>query len=212
VSQVHGSLLTALALLAAALEPELNGSGDNPLVLEDEIVSTGNFFVPTLALAADAVALALAQVASLSAARVARLLSAPLTDLPQNLAPPGSTGSGMAPLLKITGALVGEIVHAASPVTLASLVHPDESVEDAATGAPLATRRLAGMLERVNLLSALELVVAAQAVDLADVEQLGEGTRAIHAHVRELAEPLHSDRPLGADVERVASGLASMPL
>jgi histidine ammonia-lyase len=107
---------------------------------------------------------------------------------------------------------VGEIVHAASPVTLASLVHPDESVEDAATGAPLATRRLAGMLERVNLLSALELVVAAQAVDLADVEQLGEGTRAIHAHVRELAEPLNSDRPLGADVERVAAGLASMPL
>ncbi len=212
VSQVHGSLLTALALLAAALEPELNGSGDNPLVLEDEIVSTGNFFVPTLALAADAVALALAQVASLSAARVARLLSAPLTDLPQNLAPPGSTGTGMAPLLKITGALVGEIVHAASPVTLASLAHPDESVEDAATGAPLATRRLAGMLERVNLLSALELVVAAQAVDLADVEQLGEGTRAIHAHVRELAEPLNSDRPLGADVERVAAGLASMPL
>ena len=212
VSQVHGSLLTALALLAAALEPELNGSGDNPLVLEDEIVSTGNFFVPTLALVADAVALALAQVASLSAARVARLLSAPLTDLPQNLAPPGSTGTGMAPLLKITGALVGEIVHAASPVTLASLVHPDESVEDAATGAPLAARRLAGMLERVNLLSALELVVAAQAVDLAEVEQLGEGTRAIHAHVRELAEPLRSDRPLGADVGRVAAGLTSMPV
>jgi len=207
VSQVHGSLLAALELLASALEPELNGSGDNPLVLEDEIVSTGNFFIPALALAADAVALAIAQVASLAAARVARLLSSPLTDLPQNLAPPGSTGTGMAPLLKITGALVGEIVHAASPGTLASLVHPDESVEDAATGAPLATSRLGGMLERLNLLTAVELVVAAQAVDLAGVEVLGAGTRTIHARVRDLAEPMLVDRPLGRDVERVAAQL-----
>ena len=210
VSQVHGSLLTALELLGRALEPELNGSGDNPLVLEDEIVSTGNFFVPALALAADAVALALAQVASLASARVARLLSAPLTELPQNLAPAGSTGAGMAPLLKVSGALVAEIVHAAAPATLASLVHPDESVEDAATGAPLATSRLAGMLERVRLLIALELVVAAQAVDMAEVETLGAGTRAIHAAVRELAEPLRADRPLGGDVERVAAALMSI--
>ena len=212
VSQVHGSAFMALELLAAALEPELSGSGDNPLVLENEIVSTGNFFVPALALAADAVALALAQVATLAAARVARFLSAPLTDLPQNLAPARSTGTGMAPLLKITGALVGEIVHAASPVTLASLGHADESVEDGTTGALLAASRIAGMLERVNLLTAVELVVAAQAVDLASVEQLGEGTRVIHARVRELAEPLRSDRPLAGDVERVAAGLASIPV
>ena len=207
VSQVHGSLLTTLDLYAAALEPELNGSGDNPLVLGDEIVSTGNFFVPALALAADAVALALTQVASLVAARVARLLSAPLTGLPQNLAPAGSTGTGMAPLLKVAGALIGEIVHAAAPATLASLAHSDESVEDAATGAPLATSRLHGMLDRVRILVALELVVAAEAVDLAEVERLGAGTRAVHAAVRELVEPLRTDRPLGGDVERVAAEL-----
>src|SRR5437763_15426968 len=78
VSQVHGSLLTACELLAAALVPELQGAADNPLVLADdgEIVSTGNFFVPALALAADMVALALAQVSSLCSARIARLLSA----------------------------------------------------------------------------------------------------------------------------------------
>src|SRR5207244_5541670 len=115
-SQVHGSLATALDLLAAALEPELNGAGDNPLVLgeEGEIVSTGNFFVPALALAADAVALALAQVANLAAARAARLLSAPLTELPQNLAAPGSTGTGMAPLLKVADALAAENAHGAA--------------------------------------------------------------------------------------------------
>ena len=209
VSQVHGSLATALDLLAAALEPELNGSGDNPLVLVDsgEIVSTGNFLVPGLALAADAVALALAQVANLSAARAARLLTAKVSDLPQNLAPAGSTGAGMAPLLKVAEALTAEIVHGAAPATLASFAGTD-AVEDAATGAPLATMRLLGLLERLRLVSALELVVAAQAVDLAGIEQLGRGTSAIHAAVRELVEPMQAERPLGGDVERVAAALA----
>ena len=64
-SQLHGSLRTALELLGAALEPELNGAADNPLVLADdgEILSTGNFHVPALALALDAVAIGIAQVA-----------------------------------------------------------------------------------------------------------------------------------------------------
>ena len=209
VSQVHGSLATALALLSGALEPELNGAGDNPLVdaESDEILSTGNFFVPGLALAADAVALALAQAAALAAARARRLLTASLSDLPQNLAPTGSTGAGMAPLLKVADALVAEILHGAAPATLASLWSP-EGVEDAATGAPLATLRLAGLLERFRLLAAIELVVAAHAVDLAAVAELGSGTRSVHAAVRELVEPFASERPLGADVERLASALA----
>jgi histidine ammonia-lyase len=211
VSQVHGSLATALELLADALEPELNGAGDNPLVLVDagEIVSTGNFLVPVLALAADAVALALAQVASLTAARAARLLTATVSDLPQNLAPAASTGAGMAPLLKVADALAAEIAHGAAPATLASLSGTD-AVEDAATGAPLATMRLSGLLEQFRLLTALELVVAAQAVDLAQVEQLGAGTSAVHAALRELVEPMLTDRPLGGDVERVAAHLAEV--
>jgi histidine ammonia-lyase len=208
VSQTHGSLLAALDFLAAALDPELNGAGDNPLVLADdgEILSTGNFFVPALALAADTVALAFAQVANLASARVARLLSARLTDLPQNLAPPGSTGTGLAPLLKVSDALAAEIAHGAAPVSLDSRAGADE-VEDASTGAPLATGRLSGLVERLRLLAALELVVAARAVDLAAIETLGRGTEPAHAVVRELAGPFEGDSPLGAGVERVAAEL-----
>jgi histidine ammonia-lyase len=211
VSQVHGSLAAALDFLAAALEPELNGAGDNPLVLLDdqEIVSTGNFFVPALALAADTVALALAQVANLASARVARLLSSALTDLPQNLASPGSTGTGMAPLLKVTDALAGEIAHGAAPVSLDSRAGA-EAVEDASTGAPLAAGRLSGLLERLRLLAAVELLVAAQAVDLAGIEQLGRGTAAVYAVVRGAVGALEGDRPLGPDVERVAGEIGRL--
>ena len=71
----------------------------------------------------------------------------------------------------------------------------------------LAAGRLAGLLERLRLLAALELVVAAQAVGLAGIETLGRGTGAAYAVVRGLAPPLERDRPLGADVQRVAEGL-----
>src|SRR5205807_2577704 len=152
VSQVHGSLATALDLLADALEPELNGAGDNPLVLAetDEIVSTGNFFVPVLALAADAVALALAQVAALTAARTRRLLAANVTDLPQNLAPPGSTGAGMAPLLKVAEALAAEIVHGSPQSCRASLERAGDE-RQAACRVRLDRPERAGSLRRLDL-------------------------------------------------------------
>jgi len=59
----------------------------------------------------------------------------------------------------------------------------------------------------LRLLIALELVVAAHAVDLAGVEELGVRTARLHAGVRALAEPLRTDRPVGADVERVAASI-----
>ena len=206
VSQVHGSLAAALDLLAAALEPELNGAGDNPLVLPEdgEIVSTGNFHAPALALAADAVALGLAQVGNLAVARSARLLVEPLTGLPANLAAPGTSGAGMAPLLKVADALAGELQHTAAPTCLDARGGSD-AVEDDSTGSLLAVRRLATMLERLRLLLALQLVVAARAVELARPEPLGRGTAAAYAVVSELVKPLSEDRPLGVDVERVAS-------
>jgi len=206
VSQVHGSLAAALDLFAAALEPELNGAGDNPLVLskDAEIVSTGNFHAPALALAADAVALGLAQVGNLAAARSACLLVEPLTGLPANLAAPGTTGAGMAPLLKVADALAAELVHAAAPTCIGGRAGSD-AVEDDSTGSLLAARRLAGMLERLRLLVALQLVVAARAVELARPEPLGAGTAAAYALMAALVEPLAADRPLGVDVERVAA-------
>lgn len=208
-SQVHGSLAAALDLLADALEPELNGAGDNPLVLaaDGEIVSTGNFHTPALALAADAVALGLAQVGHLAAARAACLLNEALTGLPANLAAPGTTGAGMGPLLKVADALAAELVHAAAPTCIH--IRGGGDVEDDATNSLLATRRLAGMLERLRLLLALQLVVAARAVELARPDPLGRGTGAAYELVQSLVGSPDGDRPLGEDVERVADGLAS---
>jgi histidine ammonia-lyase len=202
---VHGALHFAFELLQAAVEPELNGASDNPLVLpDDEILSTGNFHTPAIALAADATAIALAQVAAPAAERVGRLCAASLSGLPANLTRRPAGSAGMAPLQKPALALVAAIRHAAAPFAIGSSVNA-ESVEDDATNSALAVLRLDGQLDLLARLLALELVVAAQAVDLAAPPALGQGTRAVHARVREQVPPLEHDRPLGPEVEKVAA-------
>jgi histidine ammonia-lyase len=207
-SQIHGSLRAALDLLGAAVAAELTGAADNPLVLADdeEILSTGNFHVPALALALDATAVALAQVAAAMAERQARLKTERLSGLPHNLiagpsTPP--TSSGMGPLSKTALALVIEIRHAAAPFSVHPTVSAD-AVEDDSTGATQAALRVHDQLTRLRLLTALELVVAAQAVDLAAPGRLGVGTDAAYRCVRESVARLEEDRALGADVEGLA--------
>jgi histidine ammonia-lyase len=208
VGAVHGALHAALEQLEAAVEPELNGASDNPLVLaeDDEILSTGNFHTPAVALAADGVAIAVAQVAAPAAERAGRLCSADLSGLPKNLTRRPAGSAGMAGLQKPAHALVAAIRHAAAPVAIGSSVNA-ELVEDDATNSALAVLRLADQLDLLGRLVALELVVAAQAVDLAAPSVLGVDTGAVHARVRERVEPLDHDRPLGPDVERVAAML-----
>ncbi len=218
-SQVHGSLRTALDLLAAALAPDLNGAADNPLVLVDpegespadgEIISTGNFQGPALALALDAVGIAVAQVAHGAAERQARLKVTRHSGLPCNLVPAdpdrvAATRSGMAPLSKTAHALVLEIRHRAAPLAIHGMVGAD-GVEDDSTGAAQGALRLGEQLTRLRQLVALELLVGAQAVDLAGAGgavSLGDGTLAAHRCVREIVPTLVEDRPLGPEVDRL---------
>ena len=204
-SQIHGALRIALDQLAAALAPELSGAADNPLVLlgDEEIVCTGNFHVPALALALDATAIAIAQVAAPLGERSARLKTERLSGLPANLASGGVTRSGVAPLIKTAQSLTLEIRHLAAPFAIHATVGAD-GVEDDSTGAAQAALRVRDQLRRLRLLVALELVVAAQAVELAAPVRLGGGTEAAQRCVRELVPALEDDRPLGADVERLA--------
>jgi histidine ammonia-lyase len=225
-SQIHGALHTALDGLEAALEPELSGAADNPLVLpqdraerdggtEPEILSTGNFSSPALALALDVTAIACAQVAHAISERQARLKETRLSGLPSNLVEVdsgrGASGSGVAPLSKTAAALVLEIGHLAAPVSILQAVTAD-GVEDDMTGALQGALRLREQVVRLRLLVALELLVAAQAVDIAHPAQttnglegapLGVGTGAAHRAVRELIPTLREDRALGPEVERL---------
>ncbi|HEY3765732.1 MAG TPA: aromatic amino acid lyase [Gaiellales bacterium] len=208
-SHVHGALRWSLDVLATAVSAALNGAGDNPLVLADgRVVSTGNFHTSALAIALDATAIAIAQTAGPAAERPARLATARLSDLPANLTTAGEGRSGIAPLLKTAQAIAVEIRHLAAPLAIDPRFGAD-GVEDDSTNAAAAALRLEAQLGLFARLIALELVCAAQAVDLAAPDRLGHGTAAAHACVRELVPPLADDRPLGVDVERIAHELVA---
>jgi histidine ammonia-lyase len=213
-AQLHGALETALGWLADALAPELAGAADNPLVLGDdaEILSTGNFQVSALALALDAAALAVAQVAHGIAERVARLTEQRLSGLPGNLIDPAlpgaATHSGVGAVGKTAHALVLEIRHAAAPLSIGPAIVAD-GVEDDSTGAAQGALRLGEQITRLQLLVAVELLVAAQAVDVAGIQRLGAGTAAAQRSVRDLSAPLGEDRPLGPEIERIAATLVA---
>ncbi len=204
-SQIHGSLHTALELLEATVVPELSAAADNPLVIarDNQLIGTGNFHVPAMALAHDASAIAITQVAAASSARSARLSTERMSGLPANLTLIGPGRSGMAPLHKTAESLTVEIRHLATPLSFDQYTGA-EGVEDVSTNAVQAAIRIREQLGHFARLVALELVCAAQAVELAEPRGLGAGTSAAHKCVRELSASLRDDRPLGVDVDLVA--------
>jgi histidine ammonia-lyase len=213
VAQVHGSLQAALDAARNAAEIELNSAADSPLVITDDdvMLSNGNFHVPHLALAFDAAAIACAQAASLAAERVIRFMSPAFTDLPLQLTRHGPSHSGFATVQKTLTALWSEIRLRANPGSL-DFLPVSEGSEDHATMALGTVEKLGETLERIRYLVAIELIVAAQALDLrsTSVETLGKGTRVAYACVRSAVPVLDGDRPLGPDidalVQRVACG------
>jgi histidine ammonia-lyase len=157
-------------------------------------------------MALDATAIALSQVAAASAEREARLTTERLSALPSGLSPTGRISSGLSPLSKTAQALALEIRHLAAPFSIMPTIGAD-SVEDDSTGATHAALRVRDQIERMRLLAAIELIVAAQAVDLAVPSPLGAGTAAAHAAVRDWVDPVQEDRPVGPDVEHITAEL-----
>ena len=209
VAPIHGALTSAIAAAAAAVELELAAAADNPLVVAEDgfVASTGNFHGPALALAFEALGLAVGQAAVACAARFTQLTGAGRNGLPRNLSRRGGASAGFVSLQKTAAALLAGIRHAALPVVL-DVVPVSEGVEDHATQAPLAVAKTDRILDLWRRLVALETMAAAEAVDCRGGPRLGAGTAPVHAWLRGLVAPLAADRPLGAEAERVAAALA----
>ena len=171
--QVHGAAYAEAHRLEAALAVELNSVADNPVVLLDEekIIGTSNFHMPHLTLALDGMARALALAATDAVSRIARLMSPSFSDLPPLLSSTSVDRAGFAPLLKPAEALRAEIIHLANPVPILPSQNADGQ-EDAATFSALAAQKLDELLDRLDLLIALELLAGAQAIDLAGLSEL----------------------------------------
>jgi histidine ammonia-lyase len=199
VPQAHGLALDALEALRATLETELASASDNPLVAGERILPTGNFDAAPVAFALDGARQGLAQAASLSAERVQKLLWGAFSGLPSGLRSSAEDpGDGLLIVGYGAVALAGEIALLAGPVLgLQPTTSIGEGIEERMTFAPVAARRLEEMARLVVRLAAVELAVAAEAVERRGaVAGLGRGTAAAHALVRASVAPFQPDGPL----------------
>ena len=226
IPQVHGAARDALSYALAVAATEMNSSQANPVVVlaEGRIVSVGNFDIGPLAAALDFARVALAPVVTSANERLVKLLQAPFSGLPAGLAATGETGAGetgedaLSELAVAGQAITVEARLLAAPVSyeLASSVKA-EGIEDRTTNAPLSARRLAEMVGLIARVAAIELVVAAQAIDLRraagdigadailgpDGLGLGRGTGRAYRMVRELVPFIHAGDTLPHDLEPV---------
>lgn len=202
---VLAALADALALARAAIELELEGAGDNPALVDNDgsILSTAGFDVTHLALAFETLGLALAQAAGASFWRIVKLMNAGMTDLPRFLTPRGASRTGFGTVQKTAASLEAEIRRLAQPAMLFSGPVAD-GVEDVASMAPRVVAKTAEAFTHMSRLAAVELMVAAQALDLRAPARIAPKIAAIQAKIRAVVPKLDEDRPTGRDVEALA--------
>ncbi len=199
--QVHGAVLDILGNVRATLETELNSTGDNPMVLADrgEMLSTGNFHPAGLSIALDTLAISLAQFTSMASNRIVRLMDTHFTKLPIYLAANPSRNVGLGVIQKTATALNAEVRLGANPASL-DYVPVAGSIEDHATMAVEGAAKASRAVDATLSLVAIELLVAAQAIDLRAGITLGAGTRAVYELIRSRVPAATEDHLLADDI------------
>ncbi|HSX22981.1 MAG TPA: histidine ammonia-lyase, partial [Gaiellaceae bacterium] len=186
--QVHGASRDLLDYVEYTISVELNAATDNPLVLvEDELlVSNGNFHGQPLAFALDVLAMAVAELASISERRTERLVNPNLSDgLPAFLTTDGGLNSGFMIPQYVAAALVSENKVLCHPASVDS-IPTSAGQEDHVSMGNAAGLKGWQVLANCESVLAIELLAGAQAVEFHAPLEPGPGVRAVHAAVREL--------------------------
>ena len=164
--QVHGAVRDTLAEARRVFEIELNSVTDNPLVLDDEIVSGGNFHGQPLALALDYLAIALTALSGISERRIDRLVNPALNeDLPAFLAGHPGLESGFMMIQVTAAALVAENRVLANPASPGSITTSGNK-EDFVSMGQTAALKLQQVVKNTRTVLAIEALTAARALDL----------------------------------------------
>jgi len=207
--QVHGAARDLLDYVEYTVTTELNAATDNPLVLVDEelLVSAGNFHGQPLAFALDALAMAVAELASISERRVERLVNPNLSDgLPAFLTSDGGLNSGFMIPQYVAASLVSENKSLCHPASVDS-IPTSAGQEDHVSMGNASGLKAWQVIANSERALAIELLAGAQAVEFLAPLEPGSGARATYAHIRTLSPRLRDDRPLGPDIETVADAI-----
>lgn len=202
--QVAGAALDLLRQAGATLEIEANAVTDNPLVLDDAIVSGGNFHAEPVAFAADMIALAIAEVGAIAQRRIALLVDPNLNhDLPPFLTPAPGLNSGYMIAEVTTAALMSENKHLANPCSTNS-TPTSANQEDHVSMAAHAAVRLMRMNANLARILAVEAMSAAQGIAFRAPLQTSPKLLAAIEALRADVPVLEADRYMAGDIERAA--------
>lgn len=203
--QVVGACLDVLRHVCKVIETEANAVTDNPLVFAESraVLSGGNFHAEPVALAADYLALAIAELGSLSERRIALLIDPHLSGLPAFLVKEGGLNSGFMMAQVTAAALTSENKSHAHPASVDS-IPTSANQEDHVSMATFAARRLHQMLDNVANIVAIELLAAAQGVEFHHPQKSSPVIEEVIGALREVSPAFAEDRSLSADIARVA--------
>ncbi|MPZ18709.1 MAG: histidine ammonia-lyase [Luteitalea sp.] len=203
---VLGAALDAFLYVRSRVRDELAAVTDNPLVFPDDgVVSAGSFHGMPVALPLDVMGLLLTHVAGIAQQRVFALLAArdPESGLVPHLSPKPGLCSGLMLAQYTAAACCNELVGLAAPATVANL-QTSAGIEDYNSFGPRAGAKARRALELTRWVVAIELLCAAQALELHRPLRSGEAVERAWQAVRTVVSPLTTDRPLGTDIEALA--------
>jgi histidine ammonia-lyase len=208
--QVVGACLDVLRHVCGVLETEANAVTDNPLVFAEShaVLSGGNFHAEPVAMAADYLALAVAEIGSLSERRIALLIDSHLSGLPAFLVREGGLNSGFMMAQVTAAALASENKSHAHPASVDS-IPTSANQEDHVSMATFAARRLHEMIDNANHIVAIELLAAAQGIEFHRPKKSSPVLENVISSLREVSPAFVEDRSMSADVARVAARINS---
>jgi histidine ammonia-lyase len=209
-AQVHGAARDALAFAHGVFRTEANAATDNPMVFADsyEIMSGGNFHGAPVALAADVVCLALAQLATISERRAERLLNPALSGLPAFLTRHGGLQSGLMMVQVTAAALASELKTTAHPASV-DTIPTSANKEDHVSMSMAAGLKAARALELARQVVACELMCACQAIDLLAPLRSSPALMRVHDFIRARVPGVEHDRSTSGDLAVISEMIAS---
>lgn len=211
--QVMGACLDQIRFVAGTLECESNSVTDNPLLFTDsgEVLSGGNFHAEPIALAADSLALAIAEIGSISERRIALLIDKHLSNLPPFLVENGGLNSGFMIAHVTAAALASENKSLAHPASVDSLP-TSANQEDHVSMATFAARRLRDMNDNTATIIAIELLAAAQGIDFRQPKKTSPALQKVHQAIRAVVSSYKEDRYFADDIENAKDIVLNSPV
>jgi len=205
--QILGAVGEALAFAERLVTTELNAATDNPLVFGDDVLSGGNFHGQPIALALDVMGIAITTLAGLAERRIERVVNPDLSSgLPAFLARDPGLESGFMTVQIAAAALVADCRVLATPASVQS-VPTEGNQEDVVPMGMSAAWKANRILANAERIVAIELLAGAQGLDYLKPLRPATGVARVYAAVRHDSASLTADRPLTADIERVAAGI-----